>query len=1051
MTSGRHENSLPALGTAKPSIFLLSICLFLLSATVHLCADSVDWPTLGFSQVTTNVFNHPSVIAHAGDNSGRLFVAEQPGRIWIIQNSNVLAQPFLNISNRVLSSGSEQGLLGMAFPAGFSTNNYFYVDYTRQTDGAVVISRFSLTITNSNVADTNTEQIIKVISKPFNNHNGGQIAFGPDGYLYIGVGDGGSEGDPQNNGQKTNTLLGKILRIDVESGISPYSVPTNNPFVGNAGYLPEIWAYGLRNPWRFSFDRTTGDLYIGDVGQNRFEEIDFHPAGSAGGQNYGWRIMEGTNKYNVPSGFTNFSSLSTPVAWYDHFIMPTDGSASVTAGFVYRGPSTPRMDGVYFYGDFITGWIFGIKQVGTNWQSIAILSNSVPIPSTHFWISTFGEGDLGQLYMADYYAGKIYQIQDSLQVWTPTFSQAGGTISSNTVAVSCVTTGAVIHFTTNAKDPTESDPIVASGGTIPVTTGTTNKLRAFRLDLAASSVSKAIFTNKVATPTFFPTTSAVTNGTLVTISTVTPGATLYYTTNGTTPTTGSLIYSSPLPIRQPVTVKTFGIESGYSNSAVATASYSMAQVATPVFSPPVGPIIDGTSITITCSTPGSTIYFTTDGSTPTTNSTVYSFPATINGGTTVKALASAFNYANSSLTSVTFLLRVAESTVVTTFARNLSSPQSVCIDANGNLYVVSAGTGLKKISLAGQVTNLANMTGKGICIDSLGNLYVSNSGNQIWKLDPSGTNLLYATLGGVANILGQLEVDLAGNVYVGYFGSVQKILPDGTVSTLAGPVCSGCAGWAIYVGVGIDAATNIYAATQNDIWQIEQDGTTTLYAGGNGGYFDGPALNSGFQNPQDAAVDGFNNVFVTDFTAVRKISPSGYVSTMAGTGISGYKDGRGSVAQFSGAAGLCVDTNGNIFVVDSGNNCIREISPDTYGIGIPDWWQLAHFGHIGIDPNAHPDHDGMSNYAEFWAGTDPNKSNSVLAIDVSTLINNGQIQIRWPTVAGKTYAVQYSNDLVIWTNLGSLVQGDGSVATLPDATNLQQNLQRFYRVAVVGF
>ena len=214
------------------------------------------------------------------------------------------------------------GVTWSCIPCGiFDQQPFFYVDYTRQSDGAVVISRFQVS-TNSNGADTNSEQIVKVISKPYDNHNGGQLAFGPDGFLYIGVGDGGSEGDPLNNAQSTNTLLGKILRSDVESGVSPYRVPADNPLVGNSNALPEIWAYGLRNPWRFSFDRLTGDLYIGDVGEQLYEEIDFQPAGSPGGQNYGWRIIEGPVTYNVPPGFTNFSALTAPVAWYNHYILP---------------------------------------------------------------------------------------------------------------------------------------------------------------------------------------------------------------------------------------------------------------------------------------------------------------------------------------------------------------------------------------------------------------------------------------------------------------------------------------------------------------------------------------------------------------------------------------------------------------------------------------------------------------------------------------------------------------------------------------------------------
>jgi hypothetical protein len=1139
-------------------------------------ADPIDWPTLGSTQVVANTFSHPTVITHAGDGSGRLFVVEQSGRIWIVQSNSVLTQPFLDITSRVLSAGAEQGLLGLAFPSGFSSNNRFYVNYTRQTDGATVISRFHLTAPNSNVADTNGEEIVKVISQPFNNHNGGQIAFGPDSDLYVGVGDGGSEGDPQNIGQKKNTLLGKLLRIDVESGASPYAVPANNPFVGNPSYLPEIWALGLRNPWRFSFDRLTGDLYIGDVGQNRFEEIDFQLAGSAGGQNYGWRIVEGPTNYNVPTGFTNFSTLTGPATWYDHLSLPTDLTGSVTGGYVYRGPSALRMDGVYFYGDFMAGWIWGSKQVGTNWQSFPLLKPAPP--ASHFMISTFGEDDQGQLYLADYYAGKIYQIQDSLQVWTPTFFPTNGIISSNIVVVSCVTTGAVIHYTSNGIDPTTSDPVITSGGTIQVTTGQTNKLRAFRPDLTVSAVARAIFTNKVAALVFSPPASAVTNGTLVTISTITPGATIYYTTNGSTPTTSSFLYSSPIAITKSVTLKAFGAESGYSNTAVATVSYSIAQVATPAFIPDSGPYTPGlaiitnrTSISMSCSTPASTIYYTLDGSAPNTNSTVYSMPVIINGGTTVNAFAVANAYDNSSVRSIFYqLVQTAtpiftppsgpitngtqiiitcstpdsmvyytldgsipttnplvcngsmiingsnggvnlnviamangyldsvvvnifygllslEKTVVTTLAGNpsagftnaagslamFSNPQGICIDQAGNLYVADTGNSvIRRIAQSGLVTTFAG-TGipgsqvgvttnaqfarpTGIGVDHAGNFYVAdgNNCNRVCKIDTNGIVSELAEIYGDcihAPGLWQLVADPSGNVYVGSWASVQKITPDGTVIGLAGPHWCCPDGWGPNVGPGIDAAANIYAATANTIWKITPDGTTDLFAGGFGGFSDGPQMSSLFQSPQAIFVDALTNVYVSDTLRIRKIDFNGWVSTMAGSAVVGYQNGRGSVAQFSNATGLCMDTNENIYVADSGNNCIRKISPDTFGIGIADDWQRMHFGYVGIDPNADPDHDGMSNYAEFWSGTDPLDSSSVLAIDRTSFVSGGYTQTRWQTVPGKTYAVQYSIDLISWTNLGNLVQGDGSIATVNDPSPIQQNTRRFYRIVVVGY
>jgi glucose/arabinose dehydrogenase len=1142
------------------SLALWFLAFVLTFATDPAFGNSFEWPTLGFTQIVTNTFVLPTSITHAGDGSQRIFVEEQIGRIWIIQSNTVPAQPFLDITNRVLSAGFEQGLLGLAFPPGYSTNGHFYVDYTRQTDGAVVVSRFQLS-TNSNVADTNSEQIVMAIPKSFNNHNGGQIAFGPDGYLYIGVGDGGSEGDPQNIGQNTGTLLGKLLRIDVESGASPYAVPANNPFVGNTNYAPEIWALGLRNPWRFSFDRITGDLYIGDVGQGQFEEIDFQPDGSAGGQNYGWRIMEGPTNYIVPPGFTNFSALALPVAWYDHHTGGI-GAAAVIGGYVYRGPSQPRMDGVYFYGDFELGWLWGLKQTGTNWQSLALISPAFMSP--HFLISTFGEDEQGGIYLAEHNTGIIYQIQDTHQVWTPTFSPANGTLNSNVVMVTCFTTNAEIHYTTNGVDPTLSDPIVATGGFIQVNTGITNKARAYRADLNPSSIGSAIYTNKVATPVLSPPGGAVTNGTIVRMSTITPGATIYYTTNGTTPTTNSLVYSSPIVLQSSTSLKVIGIASGYIASALTNGSYSIPQTAAPVFSPLSGQVLYGAQVSISCATAGSTIYCTLDGSAPSINSPIYIAPITINKDTTLTAFADAPGYANSLVRTNTYVLPQApppifsphggpltngamisitailsnsvirytvdgtspttnspvysgpltfnnqitlsarvfrvdldpslptttlyglqdfELTVVTTIAGEIiagytnaigqmaqfSNPQAICMNNPSNLLVADSGNNVVRgISLSGnvitiagtgvggyqlgQATNAQFLNPAGVCVDTGGNIFVADgdSCSSILKIDTNSNVTFFANMNRCGNLpaLGDMVTDSVGNIYAGSWAAIVAVSKTGGVRTLAGSGNSGYNGWTAHVGPSVDAATNVYAATEYKIWRISPGGVVDLYAGSSVGYSDGPRTNAYFQGPQDVAIDSATNIFVTDLTSIRKIRPDGWVSTMAGTGTPGYQNGRGSIAQFNGAAGLCVDTNGNVYVADSGNNCIRKISPDTAGIGIADDWQIAHFGHVGIDPNADPDHDGMSNYQEFWAGTDPLDPKSVLVINSVSVVTNGLTQISWQSVPGKSYAVKYSADFSTWNTLTNPVQGSSTNLSVVDPTPVAQVPQRFYRVFV---
>jgi glucose/arabinose dehydrogenase len=353
------------------------------------------WPEI-FLRLHAQGLQQPLHITHAGDGSGRMFVAEQPGRIQIIENGQVLGTPFLDIESRV-KSGGEQGLLSVVFPPDYSSKDYFYVNYTREPDGATVISRFYLSGTNQ--ADAGSEDILLTIDQPYANHNGGQMAFDPnDGYLYIGLGDGGSAGDPMDNAQNLNTLLGKILRIDTESGNFPYRIPEDNPFVDTAEARPEIWALGLRNPWRFSFDRETGDLYIGDVGQSMREEIDFQAADGTGGDNYGWNILEGSLCYEPPSGCTPPPDYSAPVAEYGH-----EDGCSVTGGFVYRGDLYPTMEGIYFYGDFCFGSIWGLRKNGDNWENILLLDSSSSI-------SAFGEDEAGNLYLADIQGGSVHEI-----------------------------------------------------------------------------------------------------------------------------------------------------------------------------------------------------------------------------------------------------------------------------------------------------------------------------------------------------------------------------------------------------------------------------------------------------------------------------------------------------------------------------------------------------------------------------------------------------------------------------------------------------------------
>ena len=364
--------------------------------------------TLTSQRLVTGLARPVFVDAAPGDDS-RIFIVEQRSgstgriRVFDLSSNMLLSTPFLSVS---VSTSSEQGLLGMAFHPDYASNGYFFINYTN-TSGDTIIARYQVSSTNPNVANASSATTVMTIDQPYSNHNGGMIDFGPDGYLYIGTGDGGSGGDPGNRSQDiTGQLLGKMLRIDVNS--LPYSIPADNPFVGVTGD-DEIWAYGLRNPWRFSFDSETGDMYIADVGQNAWEEIDVQPASSAGGENYGWRCYEGDHAYNT-SGCPGSGTMVFPVHEFSHGGSPY--RCSITGGNVYRGDAIPDLQGTYFFGDYCSNQIWSFRWDGsggiTSYEDRT--SELAPNAGSIASISGFGEGADGTIYVCDL-GGEVFAIQ----------------------------------------------------------------------------------------------------------------------------------------------------------------------------------------------------------------------------------------------------------------------------------------------------------------------------------------------------------------------------------------------------------------------------------------------------------------------------------------------------------------------------------------------------------------------------------------------------------------------------------------------------------------
>jgi glucose/arabinose dehydrogenase len=430
----------------------MAAAVLCLSSVLFAAGEAQAWP-IPYEVQRFSGLERPLYVT--GDGSGtRLYILEKGGRIWVTPPDSQDYELFLDLSDKVSTTG-EQGLLGLAFSPDYASSREFYVGYTN-TLGNTVIARLERDPVDPDKALPASSQTILPIIQPFTNHNGGWMAFGPDGYLYISSGDGGSSGDPQNNAQDLGTLLGKVLRIDVV-GEATYAVPADNPFVGTSGARPEIWARGLRNPWRCSID-PSGNLWIGDVGQNAREEVDFQAASSSGGQNYGWNRWEGSQPYPPGAPTPSRSGFTFPVFEYR---TGTDGDA-VVGGYVYRGSTHPGMQNTYYAGDFGNGRIWGIRRSGSTFSSRLLLD-------TGMRISSFGEADDGTLFVCSFLGGKVYELRDaetySDRLWAPDRYSTAVRIARS--AYDPAGTGAwpgVAHvILASGEDRAAADPLAAAG------------------------------------------------------------------------------------------------------------------------------------------------------------------------------------------------------------------------------------------------------------------------------------------------------------------------------------------------------------------------------------------------------------------------------------------------------------------------------------------------------------------------------------------------------------------------------------------------------------
>jgi glucose/arabinose dehydrogenase len=861
-------------------------------ALAILCAQlvraSTDWPYLKLTRVGSGE-GFFTGLTDAGDGSGRLYAVDRPGKIWIIQSNEFLNSPLLDITSKVASLG-EEGLLSAAFPPGSGPKTNFYVCYTRKPDNVVVVSRFRIGA-DTNHVDPQTEEVILTIPTLHDEHYGGQLAFGPDGYLYISRGDSDADAAAVQSG---SNYFGKVLRIDVQSVSSGYAIPADNPFVSNTNFLPEIWAMGLRNPWRFSFDRLTGDLYIADVGAVSREEIDFQPAG-VGGKNYGWPVKEGSLDLSPVAG-VNPALLTSPIFEYDHH----GGLACIIGGFVSRG-SSARMNGIYLYGDYVIGGVYGLKQSGTNWEQHFFMTS----PGSDTF--SFGQDQSGQIYLL---GSKIYRIDDTGEPYPPTFNPPPE-LGTNTgmTTISTITSNAQIHWTTNGLDPAESDPTVPSGGSLPIEFGVTLKARAFRADLLPSEVASATYTNYVvARPELNLPSGPVTNGFPLAISTATPAAVIHYTTDGSDPDTNSPVYSGPLPFTGfKLTLKAQGFRDGYTPSEVTQGDFGLIAYEDADVTTLAGNGVQGFADGI-----GTNAQF----------NLISAVRLDSQGNLIVGEMAGAIR-------------KVSPSGQVTTLLDYNTLTNS------GPLMMDQIGIDLVDL-----------------CVASNGAIYFTpNFDSRIWRFNPPNSLAPFAGAGAPDPLLGPqdgppgtgtfyyptvMALDNQGNIFVADDSNalIRKVAPDGTISTFVHQSFAANYNW---TGLAFGPAGSLFGISggsgDNEIFQVNSAGQVQHFAGNKALGWDGPAdqasLNFG-NYVTSAAMDPAGNLYTIQFGGpggtpawIRKVHPDGSMTTLAGKWDSSdtvsYRDGTSDRAAFSDPFSLCVDTNGVVYVADS--YVIRKITP----------------------------------------------------------------------------------------------------------------------------
>ncbi|MFD2255787.1 chitobiase/beta-hexosaminidase C-terminal domain-containing protein [Luteolibacter algae] len=908
------------------------------------------------------------------------------------------------------------------------------------------------------VADGGAETILLVIPQPERNHNGGQLAFGPDGLLYISTGDGGGSGDPYQNSQNLTNRLGKILRIDVENtspGL-PYSIPATNPFATHNVNSREILCWGLRNPWRFSFDSLTGDVFIGDVGEHQREEIDFIPSASINaGINFGWSVKEGTLDFSVQQEITG--ALVPPVFEYDHTL-----GSSVTGGQTYRG-SDPRLQGFYIFGDFQTGRIWGMENPAAGGR-VALLKD------TAYNISTFGKDEAGEIYFADYESERIFRIStaDTLPpplITPPTSTHIGGV----SYTIGNDVPGAVTHYTTDGSTPDESSPVFTPGIWVHANDPLTLKAISLRPDLEPSPASEAVYTLRPNGVQISGGNGYLNDYSTIELSESTPGTTIRYTIDGSLPDENSPLYSaeSGIPINRSLTLSAIAFKSGsgWLASSVTAKTFRLI-VDPPVLSSTWSDLYD--PIGLTSKTSGAVLHYTTDGTMPTLQSPVWTGPQELPSNTVIRVLAGKGQMETASASLKVLRISAQKVRFETIGTGYLSSVADVVRKDDSTLYAV----GLHNIwKISGGESTLYHTGGytqsfQSIALTPEGKLSVGDAGTRdvIHFLPPSSVasdrwevnsivpaDLVSLPSGGflVADSTGnRIQRITASHVGTPFAGS-------GTAESVDGPALQ--AGFNFPVGIARDDAGIVYVAEYSGrrIRRIGVDNIVTTVAGnGEPGWVDGPISTARFDRPRALALDRIGNLYVSDEASgstgkIRKIRPDGTVTTLRGPK---FQAGTDTVLSpdslgLSSPRGLDVDENGVLYIAGD-YTVIKAIQEDWDNDGIPDTTEAALGAPfvVGIDDrSADFDGDLFSNCSEWIAGTDPLLSESRPNGATLETFSDKTISLDFPCDPGSTHQLEYSDDLQNWRPMG--IPSSSALRSFPvRLTGSSLTSQRFYRL-----